>query len=88
MAVRNNTRVTFDIPTINHTKLKMLAAYHSKSMKEIFIELLERGLEAYPDCPLDHTPNAITKKVIEDVQKRKNLHRAKSVEDLFKKLRE
>lgn len=88
MAPKTNTRVTFDIPTVNHKKLKMLAVYYSKSMREIFIELIERGLETYQECALDHTPNAITKKAIENARARKGLHTAESVDDLFKKLRE
>ena len=51
-----NTRVTVDIPTVDHKKLKMLAAYHVKSMREIFAELIERGLEEYKKCSKDHTP--------------------------------
>jgi hypothetical protein len=34
------TRVTIDIFAVDHNKLKMLAAYHGKSMREIFIELI------------------------------------------------
>lgn len=44
---KTNTRVTVDIPTVDHKKLKILAAYHGKSMREIFVELIERGLEEY-----------------------------------------
>jgi len=83
-----NTRVTMDIPTVNHKKLKMLAAYHGKSMREIFIELIERGLEHYQDCPEGHIPNKTTKKAIEDAEARKGLKKTVSVEDLFKKLGE
>jgi DNA polymerase III alpha subunit (gram-positive type) len=88
MDPKTNTRVTFDMPTVDHKKLKILAAYYSKSMREIFIELIERGLETYQECSLDHTPNAVTKKAIENARARKGLHKAESVEDLFKKLRE
>jgi hypothetical protein len=88
MTNKANTRVTVDIPTVNHKKLKLLAAYHGKSMREIFVELIERGLETYQECSLDHTPNAVTQKAIENIRARKGLHRAESVEDLFKKLRE
>jgi len=55
-------------------------------MREIFIELIERGLENYKECPEDHTPNAVTKKALENVKAKKNLHKADSVEELFKKL--
>lgn len=81
-----NTRVTVDIPTVDHKKLKMLAAYHGKSMREIFIELIERGLEDYKECTEGHTPNKVTKKALEDVKARKGLQTADTVEELFKKL--
>ncbi len=80
------TRITVDIPTLDHKKLKMLAAFHGKSMREIFVELIERGLEHYQECPEDHTPNEITKKALEHVKARKGLKKAETVEALFKKL--
>jgi len=85
---KSNTRITVDIPTANHKKLKMLAAYQGKSMREIFIEMIERGLEEYKECSEDHTPNKITKKALEDVEARKGLKKVDSVEELFKKLGE
>lgn len=88
MASRSNTRVTVDIPTVNHKKIKMIAAYYGKSMKEIFIEMIERGLESYKECPLDHTPNAITKKAIENINAGKGLQEVATVDELFKKLNE
>ncbi len=86
MSNKTNTRVTVDIPTADHKKLKMLAAFHGKSMREIFIELIEHGLEHYQECPEDHTPNEVTKKALEDVKEKKGLKKAKTVEELFKKL--
>lgn len=86
MAPKTNTRVTVDIPTADHKKLKMLSAFHGKSMREIFIELIERGLENYEECAESHDPNEVTKKALENVKKRKGLKKASSVADLFKKL--
>lgn len=85
---KTNTRVTVDIPTVDHKKLKMLAAYYGKSMREIFVELLEKGLEEYQECMEDHTPNAVTKKALDNVKVKKGLKKASSAEDLFKKLGE
>jgi len=51
----------------------MLAAFYGKSMREIFIELIEHGLEHYQEFPEDHTPNEVTKKALENVKKRKGL---------------
>jgi len=89
--MKNNdiTRVTVDIPTLDHKKLKMLAAYHSKSMREVLVEMLERGLEQYDEaCPFSHEPNETTKKALENVKKRKGLKSVSSVDELFKKLSE
>lgn len=86
MASKTNTKVTVDIPTTKHKKLKMLAAYHGKSMREIFTELIERGLENYPECSESHEPNEVTKIALDNVQKRKGLKKASTVEELFKKL--
>ena len=81
-----NTRVTVDIPTVNHKKLKMLAAFHGKTMRDIFVEILEHGLERYPECPKSHEPNETTKQVIEDVRNRKNLEKIDDIKELLKKL--
>ena len=85
---KTNTRITIDIPTVDHKKLKMLAAYYGKSMREVFIEFIKHGLEYYQECSKDHTPNETTKKALENVKKRKGLKEAKTVEELFKKLEE
>ena len=86
MANKPNTRVTVDIPTTDHKKLKMLAAFHGKSMREIFVELIEHGLEHYQECPENHEPNKITRKALEGVKTKKGLKKAETVEELFKKL--
>lgn len=85
-APKPNTRITVDIPTVDHKRLKMIAAYYGKTMRDIFVELIERGLESYQECAHDHTPNEVTTKTLEDVKNRKGLKKAESVEDLFKKL--
>ena len=66
----------------------MLAAYHDKSMREIFIEFIQNVLEHYQECIKDHTPNKTTKKALENVKKRKGLQKAKTIEELLKKLGE
>jgi len=87
MPHKTNTRVTVDIPTIDHKKLKMLAAFYGKTMKEIFVELIERGLEEYQECTESHEPNEVTKQAIENIDKKKGLKKAATVDELFKKLR-
>lgn len=86
MTVRSNTRVTFDIPTVDHKKLKMLAAHQGVTMREIFVTLIEHGLEEYRKCPYSHVPNADTLETIENIEKGKGLRSASSVDELFEKL--
>jgi hypothetical protein len=88
MALRNDdiTRVTFDMLTVDHKKLKMLAAYHGTSMREILSDLVHNNIENYGECKRDHTPNAVTKKAIEDARTRKGAKSFDSVEELFKEL--
>jgi hypothetical protein len=83
MVNKSNTRITVDIPTIDHKKLKLLAAFYGKTMREIFVELIERGLDEYSECTDSHEPNQTTKKAIANVKKKKNLKKASSVEELF-----
>ena len=76
------SRITIDIPRVDHKKLKALAALHDKSMREIIIELIEGHL----GCAKSHTPNKRTRSVIANIEKGKNLVEAENVDDLFKKL--
>jgi len=55
-------------------------------MREIFVGLLEQGLEYYPESSKNHVPNTVTKKAIDNAQQRKGLKKAATVEELFKKL--
>jgi hypothetical protein len=89
MAQRNqksNSRVTVDIPPVDHKKLKMLAAYYGRSMREILANIVHSGIEEYKDCPLDHTPNAITLKSMENIEAGIGLEEIDNVEAFFKKL--
>jgi len=87
MTNKSNTRVTIDIPTIDHKKLKMLAAFQGKSMKEVFIELIEKGLETYSECSQDHTPNQITINALKKLNNKKDHQKAISLDDLFEQLK-
>lgn len=87
MSYKSQTRVTVDIPTVDHKRLKMLAAYHGKSMREIFVELIEHGLEHYQeDCPYDHAPNEVTKRALDRVKNKKGLKAADSLQDILDSL--
>lgn len=76
------SRITIDIPKVDHRKLKALAALHDKSMREIIIELIEEHLR----CGKSHYPNKKTQKALKNVEAGKDLVKAEGIDDLFKKL--
>ena len=47
---------------------------------------IKYDLQNYQECPRDHTPNELTKRALENIEKRKGLKKAKTVKELFKKL--
>lgn len=82
------SRVTIDLPVNTHKKFKSFAASQGKTMRELIeysINILI-STQDNEECPYDHTPNKETIKAIEDSRNRKNIVKAKNVEDLFKKL--
>ena len=91
MSTRNNndiSRITIDMPKVDHKRLKTLAALSGKSLREMILEFIDQGLSQYQEieCPLNHKPNEETIKAILDSEKEENLVKAKDVKDLFKKL--
>ena len=74
------SRITIDIPKVDHKKLKAIAAILGKSMKEIVIESIEEYLSS------SKIPNKKTLKAIADTQEGKGLIKTKDAQDLFKKL--
>ncbi|MBA3954398.1 hypothetical protein H0X48_03720 [Candidatus Dependentiae bacterium] len=77
------SRISIDIPKIQHKKLKRLAAELGVSMRQIVLE----ALELVEECKYgNHEPNEETIKAIEEVKARKKLIKAENAEDLFEKL--
>ena len=74
----NFSRITIDMPKIDHKKLKAISALLGKSMRELVIESIREHLYKYP--------NKETLRAIENVEKGKDLTKAKNIKDLFKKL--
>jgi len=56
-------------------------------MKKIFVEIIENGFKEYQECTESHEPNETTRQVIKNINARKGLKKAASVDELFKKLR-
>ena len=86
MSRKETTRITVEIPKIDHKRLKTFAALQGKSMKEVFIEFIENGLEECHECLEYREPNEVTKKAIEESFKKTRTRRAKTVKELFEKL--
>jgi len=81
MKTRNElSRITVDIPKVDHKKLKAMAALTSRSMREIIVESIEEYLSSAK------YPNKKTLKAIEEVEKGKGITEYKDTKDLFKKL--
>jgi antitoxin component of RelBE/YafQ-DinJ toxin-antitoxin module len=81
MSTKNElSRITIDIPKLDHKKLKAMAAILGKSMQTIVRELIEECLKS------SHYPNKTTIKAIKDAQAGKGLVKSDSLDDLFKKL--
>lgn len=81
MKIKNElSRITVDIPKIDHKKLKAMAALMSKSMRELVVASIEEYLSSAKH------PNKKTLKAIEDAEKGKGLRESKDAKDLFKKL--
>ena len=72
------SRITIDIPKVDHKRLKTMAAILGKSMREVVTELIQEKLKK--------TPNKKTLAAIKKVEKGKDLKKAKNATDLFKKL--
>ncbi|KAF3362926.1 Uncharacterized protein PHSC3_000460 [Chlamydiales bacterium STE3] len=75
-----NTRFTFELPSIEHKKLKALAALNGLSLKDLILECIRENLLS------ENVPNEETIKTFKETDSRKNLVRYKNVDDLIDKL--
>lgn len=79
MNSRNNlSRITIDIPEVDHKKLKAVAALLGKSMREIVIKSIEEYLDKYP--------NKKTLQAIQDVDNEIGLEKVDDVRKWIEKL--
>ncbi|MCX5922339.1 MAG: hypothetical protein NTX86_03355 [Candidatus Dependentiae bacterium] len=77
------SRITIDIPLIDHKRLKATAALLGKSMRELVLE----AIESIEECALsDHIPNKKTLKSFKDIEEKKDLIKGKEAEAISKKL--
>jgi hypothetical protein len=73
MSRKETTRITVEIPKTDHRRVKMFAAAEGKSMKTIFIEILEKGLENYSESLKSTEPSEVTKKIVKKKKKQEFL---------------
>lgn len=71
------TRLTFELPAVDHKKLKAIAALAGISLKELILTCLNDNLLS------ENIPNEETAKVFKATDERKNLIQFKNVNDLI-----
>lgn len=78
---KNLTRITFEVSTQEHKRLKARAATLGISMRELLTQILEMSEECLYS---DHIPNKATRQTIHNIENKKNLTEI-SLDDLKKK---
>lgn len=76
----DHTRLTFELPAVDHKKLKAIAALTGVSLKDLILNCLKEHLLS------EKVPNEETIQVFKDTDEGKNLVHYKNVEDLINKL--
>ena len=77
---QDHTRLTFELPAIDHKKLKAIAALSGVSLKDLILRCLKENLLS------ENVPNAETVKVFKETDEGKNLVHYKNANDLIDKL--
>lgn len=78
---QDHTRFTFDLPTVDHKRLKALAALAGISLKDLILTCLKENLLS------ENIPNEETIRVFKETDEGKNLIHFKNADDLIDKLR-
>jgi hypothetical protein len=74
------TRLTFELPAVDHKKLKAMAALAGVSLKDLILACLKENLLS------ENTPNAETLKVFKEAEEGKHLTHYKNADVLVDKL--
>jgi len=77
---QDHTRLTFELPTIDHKKLKAIAALAGVSMKDLILSCLKENLLS------EDVPNEETIKVFKETDAGKNLIHFKNAGEMIDKL--
>lgn len=74
------SRLTFELPAVDHKKLKAIAALAGISLKDLILNCLKENLLS------ENVPNEETIRVFKETDERKNLVHYKDADDLIDKL--
>jgi hypothetical protein len=77
---QDHSRLTFELPAVDHKKLKALAALAGVSLKELILNCLKENLLT------ENVPNEETIRVFKETDEGKNLTRYKNADDLINQL--
>jgi len=73
-------RMSIDVPIKEHKRIKAIATLEGVTIKEFVTECVHEKI--YPEKTLNNT----TKKAIDDIRKKRNIKKAKNLDELFKDL--
>lgn len=77
---QGHSRLTFELPAIDHKKLKAIAALTGVSLKDLILECLKEHLLS------ENVPNEETIRVFKETDEGKNLVHYKNANDLINRL--
>jgi hypothetical protein len=77
--VKKTTRMSIDVTSRDHTRIKVLAAAEGLTLKEFVIECIKERINP------EKKPNAKTRKAMDDARKGKTI-KAKDMSELYKQL--
>lgn len=77
---QDHTRFTFELPVVDHKKLKAIAALSGVSLKDLILNCLKENLLS------ENVPNEESIRVFKATDEGKNVIRYKSADDLIDKL--
>jgi len=84
------SRITIDLPQIDHKRLKAMSVMTGKSMRQIVLDLIANKLTTYKKeslvCKHSHKPNKTTVQAIKNAKNRKHIKDLETVEELFESL--
>lgn len=77
---QDHTRLTFELPAVDHKKLKAMAALAGVSLKDLILTCLKENLLS------ENVPNEETIRVFKETDAKKNLKHYKNADELIDKL--